>query len=107
MPEDISPAEWMTYATVIVGIIVIIARSVPKFLGPIGDAIRDWSDNKRRAQQSATTADIDELKRQVAELQESLSTYRTKARDHSKWDRKVYREMVSRGVDIGFPPDLF
>jgi hypothetical protein len=104
---DLSPAALVAYVTAAISVLVLIASSVPKLLGPIGAAVSDWTSRRRRAQHAATEADVDELRGQIDVLRGALADLRGKARDHAAWDRQVYAVLVREGIDIGLPPDLF
>lgn len=89
------------------GVAVLVARSLPQLFGPLGRTITEWTDQRRRARSAATEAEMHEVQEQIAGLTAALADLRQKAHIHSEWDRRVYRELLSRGVDIGLPPDLF
>ncbi len=105
--NDATWAQIGAYVTGAIGLAVIIARSLPQLFGPVGRTVTEWTDQRRRARTAATEAEMQEVQEQIRSLQASLADMRAKAQTHSEWDRRVYRELLSRGVDIGLPPDLF
>lgn len=99
----------IAYATGIMGLLMLIVRSVPDIFGPIGRWVKSWTDQKVRVRAQRITAEVRELQTSVHVLEEALAEMREKARVHTVWDRRVYTTLLTHGIadDLGVPPDLF
>lgn len=60
----------MIYATLAVGVLLVISQAIPKILGPLGTAAQSWSQRRREARIEARSADMIDVQRQVEYLTE-------------------------------------
>ena len=60
----------MIYATLVIGVLLVVSQAVPKILGPIGTALQTWAQNRREARIESRTADMVDVQRQVEYLTE-------------------------------------
>lgn len=116
-PEQLTDSPVIIYASIIVGVVIVVAGSVPKVLGPIGKAIYEWQE-RRRAQRAAEEADelatrdqqIAYLKGRVSEQDRDHAEYRRRvsAREarwrrewtvHLIWDYAVMQRLIELGAD--------
>lgn len=58
----------MIYATLIIGVLLVVSQAVPKILGPVGAAASDWSRRRREQRIAQEDADMADLQRQVTYL---------------------------------------
>lgn len=106
-----------------IGAITYLFTQLPKITEGGGNAITRWIEAQQRTSKMKDDADIDELKRQVANLTAELSRMRrevadlradmrhrdTVAWDHYRWGVTAYQLIVS-GIGshaIDPPPDLW
>lgn len=60
----------MIYATLVVGVLLVISQAIPKILGPIGTALQSWAQRRRENRIEARSADMIDVQRQVEYLTE-------------------------------------
>lgn len=60
----------MIYATLVVGVLLLIAQAAPKILGPLGKAAVEWSRSRRENRIAREQADLVDVQRQVEYLTE-------------------------------------
>ena len=88
----------MIYATLIVGVLLVISQAVPKILGPIGTALQGWSQRRREARIEARSADLVDIQRQVEYLTEQRKIDRAEhAREKAEQERE--NEQLKREFD--------
>lgn len=100
MSSEVSDSNVIIWLSIIIGVLGILGRS---FIA----SFRTWADEKRRIAVQKDDADIADLKRQVDNLVQWREVKDQRDREHSAWDREVYRRCVEAGIDIDAPPPLF
>lgn len=83
--------------------VVLVAAGWERISGPIYRALAA----RRRAASDKDDADILDLQRQVSNLKTWAEEKDARDREHAKWDRTAYNELVRLGADIEPPPPLF
>ena len=115
---DVTQSPVIVWVTIAVFAAVVIAQAVPKVLGPVGTALREWTASKQRATSEATdarleslTEDVDYLRAEVTALRTEMQERDQLARAHTVWDHRLLVEIARLDPTIlqrvGDPPSLY
>lgn len=92
-PPDVTFTADPSYitASIVVGVIVVIAGAVPKIFGPIGQTIESVMDSARRTTSATRAADVASLTAQIDTMQSVLADTRAELKEFRSETRRYQR----------------
>lgn len=113
IPEDLPQSPVIIYLALGIAVATMIVNAFPKILGPLGNALMDWSRRRRELRIAEEDFRIKDLR----EENDYLKDHRTRyvAREHRwameanrarVWMRKALGLLTDHGIEIEPYPDL-
>ena len=116
MSEEISTSiqhPVIVYVALAVAVATMIANAFPKILGPLGNALMDWSRRRREARIAEEDFRIQDLREENDYLKDLRARYVRREYRWSReanrarvWMRKALGLLTDHGIEIEPYPDL-